>query len=70
MKNEINFAEALLKTRIENNLTQTKLAELTGIKQQNISRWEAGKNLPNIEECVKLADFFGISLDEFVGREV
>ena len=70
MENQTNFAEALSKIRKENNLTQTKLAKQTGIKQQNISRWEAGKNLPNIEECVRLADFFGVSLDEFIGREI
>lgn len=70
MESQINFAESLYKTRKEHNLTQTKLSRLTGIKQQNISRWEAGKNLPNIEECVHLADFFGLSLDEFIGREI
>ena len=70
METKINFAEALIKVRKEHNLTQTKLSELTGIKQQNISRWEAGKNLPNIDECVRLADYFGLSLDEFIGREI
>ena len=70
MENNINFAEALSKIRIENNLTQSKLSELTGINQQNISRWESGQNIPNIEECVKLANFFGVSLDELVGRVI
>ena len=70
MENKNNFAQSLIKIRKENGLTQTKLSELTGIKQQNISRWEAGKNLPNIDEFVRLADFFGLSLDEFIGREI
>ena len=34
-----------------------------------ISYWENNNGLPSIDFCVKLADFYGISLDELVGRE-
>ena len=34
-----------------------------------ISAWENNANLPNIDFCVQLADFYGISLDELVGRD-
>ncbi|MDE7297171.1 MAG: helix-turn-helix transcriptional regulator [Clostridia bacterium] len=50
------------------NLTQTELAKATGLKQQMISHWEAHKGLPNIDFCVRLAEFYNISLDELVGR--
>ena len=46
------------------------MAKATGLKQQMISWWEAGKGLPNIDFCVQLADFYGITLDELVGRDV
>ncbi|MDE7256758.1 MAG: helix-turn-helix transcriptional regulator, partial [Clostridia bacterium] len=36
---------------------------------QNIGRWESGEVLPNIDFCVKLADFYGVTLDELVGRD-
>ena len=36
---------------------------------QNVSRWESGKILPSINFCVKLADLYGVSLDELVGRD-
>jgi transcriptional regulator with XRE-family HTH domain len=39
------------------------------ISHQNISRWESGQVLPSIDFCVKLADFYGITLDELVGRD-
>ena len=52
-----------------NKISQQGLAEKTGIKQSNISRWESGKVLPTIDFCVKLADFYGISVDELIGRE-
>lgn len=58
-----------LKYRRENKgLSQSSLAKATGISQQKISYYESGKHSPPIEDCIKLADFFSISLDELVGR--
>lgn len=51
------------------NLTQGELARRTEITQAAISRWEDDLRIPNIENCMKLADFYGISLDELVGRD-
>ena len=48
---------------------QEELAKQTKVKQANISRWESGKVIPNIDFCVKLADFYEISLDELIGRD-
>ena len=31
--------------------------------------WERGEVIPSIEVCIKLADFFNITLDELVGRK-
>ena len=51
------------------NLTQGELARETGITQAAKSRWEDDLRMPNIESCMKLADFYKISLDELVGRD-
>ncbi|MDE6585433.1 MAG: helix-turn-helix transcriptional regulator [Clostridia bacterium] len=64
-----NYGEALKANRERKGYTQLGLAKATGLKQQMISWWEAGKGLPNIDFCVKLADFYGITLDELVGRD-
>ena len=61
-----NYGEELKFQREANNLTQLELARKTGIKQCNISRWESGKVVPSIEYCEKLADFYGISIDELI----
>ena len=59
----------ILKAHRENmDLTQAQLANATGITQQAISLWECNKTTPKIEYCEILADFYGISLDELVGR--
>jgi len=64
-----DIGNTLKEHRQTNNLTQSELAKATGIKQQNISRWESNIHIPDIVDCIKLADYYGISLDELVGRK-
>ena len=66
----LNYGEALKYQREINGYSQSELARKTGLNQQMISYWEANKGLPNIDFCVLLADFYGIPLDELIGREV
>lgn len=65
----IKFGEALKEQRENAGLSQNSLAKETGISQQNISRWEKEEKTPSIIFCVQLADFYGITLDELVGRD-
>ena len=65
----MTVGEALREKRIERGKSQLQLAKETGISQQNISRWEKGQMLPSIEFCIALADYYGITLDELVGRD-
>lgn len=52
------------------NLTQEFVSKATGISQSTISWIESDSGIENIQQCVLLADFYGISLDELIGREV
>lgn len=63
----MNYGEALKYQREAAKLTQRQLAKKTGISQANISRWEKGEVLPNIDACVRLAEFYGITVDELIG---
>lgn len=65
----INIGNSLKEHRTANGYSQSSLAKATDIKQQNISRWESNIHLPDIMECIKLADFYGITLDELIGRD-
>ena len=65
----MNYGEALKYQRELRGYSQNQLSEKTKISQQMISYWEANKGLPNIDFCVKLADFYGISVDELIGRK-
>ena len=64
-----NIGHTLKEHRERANLNQSQLAKLTGIKQQNISRWENNTHFPNIIDCVTLANFYGISIDYLIGYE-
>lgn len=66
----MNIAIRLKALREEYKITQSELAKETRIKQQNISRWEAGIHIPNIEDCIKIADYYKITLDELVDRDI
>lgn len=56
--------------RTAHGLTQKELSDATGIPQNTISWIERDKGFPNIQHCILLADYYGISLDELVGREI
>jgi len=62
--------EAIREQRKLRGLTQIDLAKATGIPQSTISAWEKGINIPNVADCIKLADFYNIPLDELVGRSI
>ena len=53
--------------RQNKGITQEVLGEVLGISGQAISKWENASALPDITILPKLADYFGISIDELIG---
>ena len=47
-------------------ITQEQLAERLCVSRQTLAKWENGEAAPNIEDCIRLADIFQISLDDLV----
>lgn len=58
----------LRELRKQKGLTQLELAKFVGISQNNYSYWENDKVKIDNESIIKLADFFGVSVDELLGR--
>ena len=54
--------------RKRRNITQLKLAMDLHTTQNTISRYESGEREPGISELVKLADYFGVSVDYLLER--
>ena len=50
------------------NLTQAEVAANLGISAQVFSRYERGDHEPDNKMLCKLADFFGVTVDELLGR--
>lgn len=66
----MDYGENFKNFRILNNLSQEQLAKKTGISQQALSCWESNKRTPNMDDCIILANFYGITLDELVNRDI
>ena len=62
------FVQRLRQCRKEKGLKQQELADELGIIYRTYRRYEAGETEPDISTAVKLADFFGVSLDYLSGR--
>jgi transcriptional regulator with XRE-family HTH domain len=62
-----NFAIRIKELRLENELSQASLAQMTNVSQQTIAAWERGIK-PNIDTLLLLADIFKVSVDYLLGR--
>lgn len=60
--------ERLRSLRNEYNFSQQKLAELLGITQQAIAKWENGKAEPDSTTLIKLSEIFNCSIDYLLGK--
>lgn len=61
------FASQLQSMRKLRGLSQSALAEQTGVPQATISRWETGEAEPGLLGIKKLAAFFDVSADVLCG---
>ena len=50
-------------------LTQDRLAELLGVTAQAVSKWENDQSCPDIATVPRLAEIFGITTDELLGKK-
>ena len=51
------------------DMTQTKLAQETGLKRQTIAKYCSGRCLPTAYPLYQLANYFNVSCDYLLGRE-
>jgi transcriptional regulator with XRE-family HTH domain len=59
----MDFKDRLKEARTRKNLSQGKLAELTGVNVMNISRYERGEHKPNTEILTKMANALEVTTD-------
>ncbi len=63
------YGKEIRQARLVHGVTQNQVFKDTGLPQNTISWIELDKGIPNIQQCVILADYYGLSLDELIGRD-
>ena len=58
----------LKELRKKRKLTQADLAEVIGVSQVTMGRYETGEREMPYETLFQLADYFGVTIDEILGR--
>lgn len=66
----IDLQRNLVDLRREKNLTQKEVAEKIGVSAAAIGFWETGINEPKATYLIKLANFFGVTIEELVGSDI
>ena len=49
-------------------MTQVELAKRLSVSKQAVSNWENNNIQPSVETVIALADFFGVTVDDLLGR--
>lgn len=65
----IKSGKFLLSLRQEKSLSQKEVADIIGVSDKTISKWECGEGVPSIDFLVKLSEFYEVTIDEIVKGE-
>lgn len=66
----MTICEAAVQAREKQNLSRKQLAEKAGYDYMTLYYFEEGLRSPKITTIVAFADVLGISLDEYIGRNI
>lgn len=61
--NSEQIGKTIKELRIKKNLTQKEFADMLGVTYQAVSKWENGKNLPDIAILSEISKIFNINID-------
>ncbi|MBQ8287200.1 MAG: helix-turn-helix transcriptional regulator [Clostridia bacterium] len=59
-----HFSTRLRLLRCRKGLTQSEVARSLSLTVQAVSKWETGRNLPDIALLPEIADLYGVTIDE------
>lgn len=67
--NQEKIGKYIAKLRKEKKMTQEELAEKLGVSSKSISRWETGKNMPDLSLLTPLCKELGTTINELLSGE-
>lgn len=53
----------------EKGITVYRLFKITGVPQSSISEWKRGNSIPKIDKLIKIAEYFGVSVEYLISGE-
>ena len=66
----LKINEQIMALRKQKGITQGELADVLGVSNQSVSKWESGQCCPDIQLLPTLAAYFEVSIDELMGVDV
>ena len=60
---------AIREQRAQKKWTQAELAKRLGVERSTVAKWESGVSQPQAAHLIALAEVFGCTVDELLGRE-
>ena len=64
--NQDKIGSFIKSLRLEKNLTQKEFADTLGVTYQAVSKWENGKNVPDIGTMKLISEKFDVNVDEIL----
>ena len=58
--------EKYVELRDKAKVSDYKVSEVTGITKSSFSDWKSGRSNPKIDKLLKIADYFGVSIEYFL----
>ena len=62
----MHFSLKLARLRSGKGISQEKMADELGVSRQAVQKWESGAGVPEVENLIRLAKYFGVSLDSLL----
>ncbi len=66
---QVKTGRFLKEMRKKKGLTQEQLAEKLGVSNRSVSRWENGKNMPDFDLIIELANLYDVGIEEILSGE-
>ncbi len=68
---QIKIGKFIAEKRKQKNMTQIDFAEKLGVTNKSVSRWENGKNMPDVSLFIPICEVLGITVNELIlGEEI
>ena len=66
----MRLGNSLFHARKKSGLTQEEVADKLGVSRQTISKWETDETLPDIRQSKRMAQLYGVTLDELIDFDI